>query len=88
MIGWKTDKREEYYKKKSQLINRLNKDVIRDGTAYLSCKIEGLDDVLSKFSVKGIESLNGEFKDELLSFVDCIPQEYPLVLEIHGPKFT
>ena len=88
MIGMKTDKREEYYKKKSQLINRLNKDVIRDGTAYLSCKVEGLDDILSKFSVKGIESLNGEFKDELLSFVDCIPQEYPLVLEIHGPKFT
>ena len=61
MIGWKTDKREEYYKKKSQLISRLNKDVIRDGTAYLSCKVEGLDDILSKFSVKGIESLKVEF---------------------------
>ena len=88
MFGWKRSKREEYYKKKSQLINRLNKDVIRDGTAYLSCKVEGLDDILSKFSVKGIQSLNGEFKDEFLSFVDCIPQEYPLVLEIHGPQFT
>ena len=61
MIGWKTDKREEYYKKKSHLISRLNKDVIRDGTAYLSCKVEGLDDILSKFSVKGIESLKVEF---------------------------
>ena len=88
MFWGKRSKREEYYKKKSHLINRLNKDVIRDGTAYLSCKIEGLDDVLSKFSVKGIQSLNGEFKDEFLSFVDCIPQEYPLVLEIHGPQFT
>ena len=88
MFGWKRSKREEYYKKKSHLISRLNKDVIRDGTAYLSCKIEGLDDVLSKFSVNGIEALNGDFKDEFLSFVDCIPQEYPLVLEIHGPKFT
>jgi len=88
MFGWKRSKREEYYKKKSHLISRLNKDVIRDGTAYLSCKIEGLDDVLSKFSVNGIEALNGEFKDEFLSFVDCIPQEYPLVLEIHGPQFT
>ena len=88
MFGWKRSKREEYYKKKSQLINRLNKDVIRDGTAYLSCKVEGLDDILSKFSVNGIQSLNGEFIDEFLSFVDCIPQEYPLVLEIHGPRFT
>lgn len=88
MFWGKIGKREEYYKKKSHLISRLNKDVIRDGTAYLSCKIEGLDDILSKFSVNGIEALNGEFKDDLLSFVDCIPQEYPLVLEIHGPQFT
>ena len=88
MFGWKRSKREEYYKKKSQLINRLNKDVIRDGTAYLSCKVEGLDAILSKFSVRGIQSWNGEFIDEFLSFVDCIPQEYPLVLEIHGPQFT
>ena len=88
MFGWKKDKREEYYNKKSQLNSRLQKDVIRNGTAYLSCKVEGLDDILSKFSIKGIESLNGEFKDELLNFADCIPQEYPLVLEIHGPKFS
>lgn len=88
MLGRKRNRLEEYYKKKSYLNSRLQKDVIRDGTAYLSCKIEGLDDILSKFSVKGIEALNGEFKDELLSFVDCIPQEYPLVLEIHGPRFT
>ncbi len=33
MFGWKRSKRKEYYKKKSQLINRLNKDVIRDGRA-------------------------------------------------------
>ena len=88
MFGRKKDKLEEYYNKKSQLNSRLQKDVIRNGTAYLSCKVEGLDDILSKFSTKGLESLDGEFKDELLSFADCIPQEYPLVLEILGPKFT
>ena len=70
MFGWEKSKKEEYYKKQSHLINRLNKDVIRDGTAYLSCKVEGLDDILSKFSVKGIQSLNGEFIEEFLSFVD------------------
>ena len=88
MFGWKRSKREEYYKKKSHLISRLNKDVIRDGTAYLSCKIEGLDDVISKFSIRGTEALNAEFADALVDFIDCIPQEYPLVLEIHGPQFT
>jgi len=67
---------------------RLEKDVIRDGVANLACKVEGLDDIFSKFCIKGIEALNGEFIDALMNFVDCIPQEYPLVLEIHGPKFT
>ena len=88
MFGRKKDNLEKYYNKKSQLNIRLQKDVIRNGTAYLSCKVGGLDDILSKFSTKGLESLDGEFKDELLSFADCIPQEYPLVLEILGPKFT
>jgi len=88
MFGWKKDKREEYYNKKSQLNSRLQKDVIRNGTAYLSCKVSGLNDILSKFAVPGIEALDSEFTDALLNFADCIPQEYPLVLEIHGPKFT
>ena len=89
MFGWKKSNREEsYYSKKSKLNSRLQKDVIRNGTAYLAYKVGGLDDILSKFSIKGVESLDGEFRDELLNFADCIPQEYPLVLEIHGPRFT
>ena len=79
---------EEFYKKKSDLQQRLQKDVIRNGTAYLPCKVSGVDDILSKFSMPGIESLDSEFTDALRNTVDCIPQEYPLVLEIHGPHFT
>ena len=88
MFGKKNNKLEEYYNKRSDLKQRLEKDVIRDGVAYLAGKVNGLDDILSKFSIKGLEALDGEFRDELLNFVDCIPQEYPLVLEIHGPKFS
>ena len=88
MFG-KRKKLEDFYKKQSNLKHRLEKDVIRDGIAYLACKVDGVDDILSKFSVKGLEAgLNSEFIDALLNFVDCIPQEYPLVLEIHGPRFT
>ena len=88
MFG-KRNKLEDFYKKQSNLKHRLEKDVIRDGIAYLACKVDGVDDILSKFSVKGLEAgLNSEFIDALLNFVDCIPQEYPLVLEIHGPRFT
>ena len=79
---------EEFYKKKSDLQQRLQRDVIRNGTAYLSCKVGGLDDILSKFSTETITAVDAEFSDALLNTVDCIPQEYPLVLEIHGPKFT
>ena len=88
MFGKKNNKLEEYYNKRSDLKQRLKEDVNRDGVAYLACKVNGLDDILSKFSIKGLESLDGEFKDELLNFVDCVPKEYPLVLEIHGPKFS
>ena len=88
MFGRKNNKLEDYYKKQSNLKHRLEKDVIRDGVAYLAGKVDGVDDILSKFSVKGLEALNSEFTDAILNFVDCIPQEYPLVLEIHGPRFT
>jgi len=89
MFGWNSNKQEDnYYNKKSDITSRLQKNVIRNGSAYLACKVSGIDDILSKFSTKGFESLNGEFTDEILRFADCIPKEYPLVLEIHGPKFT
>jgi hypothetical protein len=88
MFGKKNNKLEEYYNRRSDLKQRLEKDVIRDGVAYLAGKVNGLDDILSKFSIKGLEALDGEFRDELLNFVDCVPKEYPLVLEIHGPKFS
>ena len=88
MFERENKKLEEFYKKKTDLEQRLQKDLIRNGIAHLPCKVSGVDDILSKFSTPGIESLDGEFADALLNTVDCIPQEYPLILEIHGPKFT
>ena len=88
MFGRTKSKREEFYNKKSHLDSRLKKDLIRDGVAYLPCKVSGIDDILSKFSTEAITAVDAEFSDALLNTVDCIPQEYPLVLEIHGPKFT
>ena len=88
MFGRTKSKREEFYNKKSHLDSRLKKDIIRNGIAYLPCKVSGLDDILSKFSTEVIAAVDAEFSDTLLNTVDCIPQEYPLVLEIHGPKFS
>ena len=88
-MSWKKrNKKEEFYYKKSYLERRLQKEVMEDGIAYIPCRVDGIDDIISKFSIKDCESLDGEFVDYLLDFVDCIPEEYPVVLEIFGPKFT
>ena len=82
------DKREEFYNKKSHIEKNLQRNVLRNGVAYIPCRIDGLSDIISKFSIEGGESLDGEFVDFLLDCIDCIPEEYPVVLEIHGPKFS
>ena len=82
------DKREEFYNKKSHLQNNLQRNVLKDGVAHIPCRVEGLSDIISKFSIEGGESLDGEFVEFLLDFIDCVPEEYPVVLEIHGPKFS
>ena len=88
LLKMKKNKRSSFYYKKSYLDRRLQKDVMEDGIAYIPCRIDGISDIISKFSTKDCESLDGEFVDYLLDFIDCIPEEYPVVLEVHGPKFT
>ena len=88
-LSWnKHKKKEAYYYKKSYMERRLQKEVMEDGIAYIPCRVEGIGDIISKFSIKGCESLDGEFFEYILDFVDCVPEEYPVVLEIYGPKFT
>jgi len=88
LLKMKKNKRSSFYYKKSYLDRRLQKDVMEDGIAYVPCRVDGISDIISKFSTKDCESLDGEFVDYLLDFIDCIPEEYPVVLEVHGPKFT
>ena len=80
-------KRDEYYHKKSHLEYELQRNVIKDGVAYIPCRIDGFSDIISKFSIEGDESLDAEFVEYLLDYADCIPDDYPVVLEIHGPEF-
>ncbi len=84
----KRRKRAAFLKKKSHIETRLQHDVMEDGIAYVPCKVEGIDDIISKFSVEGCESLNSEFANFVIESVDCIPSEYPVVLEINGPEFS
>ena len=53
--------KEQFLYKKSYLKNRLQQDVMEDGIAYIPCKVQGINDIISKFSTKGCESLDPEF---------------------------
>lgn len=78
----------KFLDKKSLLEHRLNKEVLEDGIAYIPCHVENIEDIISKYSIRDCESLNSEFSDYIMSFIECIPAKYPIVLEIYGPKFT
>lgn len=84
----KRRKKAAFLKKKSYIEKRLQHDVMEDGIAYVPCKVEGIDDVISKFSVEGCESLDSAFAEYVIESVDYIPSEYPVVLQICGPEFS
>ena len=80
--------KKRFLSKKSFLNYRLNKEVLRDGVAYIPCHVDNMEDIISKYSIKGNESLSSEFVDYFTDFAECIPIKYPIVLKIYGPKFT
>ena len=78
----------KFLNKKTLLERRLKNEVLEDGIAYIPCHVESMEDIINRYSIKGCESLNSEFADYILGFIECIPTKYPIVLEIYGPKFT
>ena len=61
---------------------------IEKDVAYITCKVSGLDDIVSHYSVPGYELLNEDFSNYLDRIMKHIPEKYPLVLEITGHQFT
>ncbi len=80
--------RQQFLYKKSYLKRRLQHDVMEDGTAYIPCRVDGLEDIISRFSIRGLETLNPEFQSFITEYAEFIPTECPLVLEIYGPEFS
>lgn len=87
---WKKAKKNkrEFYTRKSYIDSRLEKDVMEGETAYIPCKVSGIDDIVSRLSVKECETIDWEFLQHILGFAEVIPLEYPVVLEIQGPEFS
>ncbi|MCR5055246.1 MAG: hypothetical protein K6A69_10435 [Lachnospiraceae bacterium] len=80
--------KQQFLQKKSHLEKRLQKDILENDTAYIPCKVGGMEDIISKFSMDGFFSLDAEFLEFIMGYVECIPPEYPVILEIYGPKFS
>lgn len=77
-----------YNHKKSNIETRLQNEFIDHGIATIPCKVNGIEDIISPFSVSGYESLNGSFIEYISGIIDVVPDYCPIVLSIVGHKFT
>lgn len=77
-----------YKRKRGDIKKRIERDFVDHGIATIPCKVSGIEDIISSYSVEGYESLNSEFIEYIKGIADIIPEKYPIVLSIVGGKFT
>ena len=77
-----------FLKRDAKLKQRLKTDYIENGIASLPCRVSGMDDIISPYSVRGFETLLPEFSEYIESAAAFIPAEYPIMLEISGCAFS
>lgn len=61
---------------------------VEDGKAYVSVKVDSIDDIISEYSIKDYEWLNSDFVSYIEENAYYIPVHYPIVIEIFGYEFT
>jgi len=61
---------------------------IDKGTAYISAKVNSINDIISKYSIKDYEWINSEFANYLEESAYYIPMEESIVIEICGGNFS
>ncbi len=88
MWGKRSSNKDRFLYKKTYLARRLQHDVMENGIAYIPCKVRGMEDIISRFSISGVETTDAEFLNYITDYAEFIPPEYPLVLEIYGPAFS
>jgi len=77
------------FRKKHVDVAKYVKDFYVDnGLAYISCNVNGYDDIIDQYSVRGYEWLNESFARFIESNAAYVPTEYPIVLEICNYRFT
>lgn len=88
MQNWQTQNRRFFRNKRSHLDQLVQRTFIDDNQAIIPCHAGKYEDIISPYSVKGMETLNPDFQAYLLDIVRYIPDEYPIVLEIENDSFT
>lgn len=61
---------------------------IENGIAYISAKVNSIDDIISKYSLEDYEWINSEFAEYLTNSAYYIPVEESVIIEICGCKFS
>lgn len=61
---------------------------IEKGHAYISAQVNGIEDIVSRFSTKDYEWINDEFAAYVEDSAYFIPVEEDIILEICGPEFS
>ena len=84
----KKEKLKRYQKEKFQNYIKINDLVINNNEAYLFVKVNSLDDVISKYSIRGREVISNDFAKYIEEIASYILFDYPLVLEICNNSFT
>ncbi len=84
----KQKRRREFLRKKSHIERRIQEDVMVDGVAHIPCRVDSIKDIVSKFSIKDCTTLDTEFFIYVTEFIDSLPLDCPVVLDIYGPKFS
>ena len=81
-------KLKKYQTRKFDYYKTLNEYYLENNEAYISIKVDSINDIISKYSIKNDEILNYEFMRYLETNASYIPSKYKLVLEICNHKFT
>jgi len=61
---------------------------IDKGVAYISAKVNSIDDIISKYSIKNYEWINSDFANYLEESAYYIPMEESITIEICGGNFS
>lgn len=61
---------------------------IEKGNAYISIKVNSIDDIVSRYSIDGYEWINSSFANYIEECAYYIPVEESIIIEICGAKFN